>query len=88
MIDMNALIAQLQAAGGSPETVDQLMAALNSSGTLSGGQLSRETRARIERAAAAMQAGDYNSAKAAAAQLMNTPDGAQLASPVLHMLGQ
>ncbi len=87
MINMNALITQLQAAGGSAETVDQLMASLASSGALNG-QLSPETRAGIERAAAAMQAGDYHSAKAAAAQLMNTPDGAQLTSTVLSMLGQ
>lgn len=87
MIDMNALMAQFRAAGGSPETVDQLMQTLNNSGALSS-QLSRETRASIERAAAAMQAGDYNAARAAAAQLMNTPDGAQLTNTLLGMLGK
>ena len=87
MIDMNALMAQLRAAGGNPETVDQLMQTLNNTGALSN-QLSRETRANIERAAAAMQAGDYNTAKNAAAQLMNTPDGAQLTNIMLGMLRQ
>lgn len=87
MIDMNALMAQLRAAGGNPETVDRLVRTLNNNGALSS-QLSRETRASIERAAAAMQAGDYNTARAAAAQLMNTPDGAQLTNTLLGMLGQ
>lgn len=87
MIDINALIAQLRAAGGSPETVNQLMQSLDRSGALSG-QLSQMTRMNIERAAAAMQSGDYDTARAAAAQLMNTPDGAQLTNTVLRMLGQ
>ena len=88
MIDMNALIAQLQAAGGSPEAIDQLVTALNNSGGTLAGHLTRETRAKIERAAAAMQAGDYAAAQAAAAQLMNTPDGAQLTNNILNMLGR
>ncbi len=88
MIDMNALIAQLQAAGGSPEAIDQLVTTLNNSGGTLAGHLTRETRAKIERAAAAMQAGDYAAAQAAAAQLMNTPDGAQLTNNVLNMLGR
>lgn len=87
MIDMNALVAQLRAAGGSTESIDQLMATLRSDPSLSG-QISAETRSEIERAAAAMQAGDYNAAKTAAAQLMNTPDGARLTQTVLSMLGQ
>lgn len=87
MIDMNALIAQLQAAGGSTEAIDQLMASLRSDPALTS-QLSASSRSEIERAAAAMQAGDYNAAKAAAAQLMSTPEGAQLTKTVLSMLGQ
>ncbi len=87
MIDMNALIARLQASGASKESVDSLMASLRSDPSLHG-QLSAETRGGIERAAAAMQAGDYNAARAAAAQLMNTPDGEKLTKTVLRMLGQ
>lgn len=87
MIDMNALIAQLQAAGGSTDALNHLTASLRSDPALAG-QLSAQTRSEIERAAAAMQAGDYNTAKAAAAQLMGTPDGAKLTQAVLSMLGQ
>lgn len=87
MIDMNALLYQLRAAGGDPNTVNQLLEALRANGTLNA-SLSPQTQANIERAAAAVQAGDYESAKAAAAQLMSTPDGAALTSTLLGMLGQ
>lgn len=87
MIDMNALIARLQAAGASPEAIQQLMASVESN-PASSARLTPETRSSIERAAAAMQAGDFEAAKAAAARLMETPDGANLTNTILGMIGK
>lgn len=87
MIDFNALLGQLQAAGADPNTVNQILTSLRGNTALNE-QLSPDTRANIERAAQAMQSGDYSTAKAAASQLMGTPEGALLTSTILQMLGQ
>ena len=76
MSDQNEIIRRLAEQAGSPDAVARLRAALN---TPDGKKAASQHAATLERAAQAAQRGDMGEAARLAQQLMQSPEGTQLA---------
>ena len=80
MSDQNELIRRLPEQAGSPDAVARLRAALNTpDGKKAAQVISSQHAATLERAAQAAQRGDMGEAARLAQQLMQSPEGTQLA---------
>ena len=80
MADQNELLRRLAAQAGNPDAAARLRAALNTpDGRKAAQVISSQHATALERAAQAAQRGDMGEAARLAQQLMQTPEGAQLA---------
>ena len=80
MSDRNEIIRRLAEQAGSPDAVARLRAALNTpDGKKAAQVISSQHAATLERAAQAAQRGDMGEAARLAQQLMQSPEGTQLA---------
>ncbi|MGE4549264.1 MAG: hypothetical protein AB7C89_06910 [Intestinibacillus sp.] len=93
MPDFNELAQQLRASmSKDPQTraaLEQLMQQARSiDGQRIAQNISASCASQIEQAAAAAQRGDLNSAKDAITQMMNSPEGADLARQLQFLMGK
>lgn len=91
-MDINELMRNLKLTGADPSTLAAISRLKETMTSAQGQQLaqgmSRDTAARIERAAQAAQAGDTRAAQAAVSEILSTPEGAALAARLKGILGK
>ena len=89
MSDENEIIRRLAEQAGSPDAVARLRAALNTpDGKKAAQVISSQHAATLERAAQAAQRGDMGEAARLAQQLMQSPEGTQLAHKLRQIFGK
>lgn len=87
MLDHKELLRRLAAQAGGQSTISQIQAALNSAeGKQAAQSISGKHAALLEQAAQAAERGDYQQASQLAQQLMQTPEGAQIAAKLRGLL--
>ncbi|MDO4173203.1 MAG: hypothetical protein Q4D42_00435 [Eubacteriales bacterium] len=90
--DMENLLRNLSRKSGKPETeqaAERVRAAINTpKGRQAAQEIMKNYGGSLEQAAQLAQSGDLTAAKKSIQQLMQTPEGAQLAAQIAKMIGR